>query len=238
MMTRITTVAAFCLAIVVCSSAVAQTSSLGARKRKADEQGPPPAPNAERQEQKVHPAIARYSWTAIQQPKPRSFKVNDLVTIIIREQRRFEADADLKSKQSFDIKSQLTAIMNFMDGGAGATAFSRGSPNVDFNMETKTKNKGESTREDRLTARITAKIIDVKPNGNLVLEARGRVVHDDEESIITITGTCRKDDVTADNTVLSSQMADKNVVIDNSGAVRDASKRGWIPKLLDLVKPF
>ncbi len=78
----------------------------------------------------------------------------------------------------------------------------------------------------------------MKPNGVLVLEARARIEHDDELSTITLTGICRKEDVTADNTVLSTQIANKHTVVENSGALRATSTRGWIPKLLDLLRPF
>jgi len=62
--------------------------------------------------------------------------------------------------------------------------------------------------------------------------------NDDEISNITLTGVCRKEDVTADNTILSTQIANKNLVVTNKGALRSASTRGWIPKLIDLIKPF
>ena len=71
-----------------------------------------------------------------------------------------------------------------------------------------------------------------------MIEARAQVQHDDEVSVITLTGICRKEDVTADNTVLSTQIADKYVSVENEGALREASTRGWIIKLIDLVKPF
>ena len=51
------------------------------------------------------------------------------------------------------------------------------------------------------------------------------------------TGTVRSADVTPDNTVLSTQVADLNIDVKNSGAVRDASSRGWLTALLDWVKP-
>jgi len=71
-----------------------------------------------------------------------------------------------------------------------------------------------------------------------VIEAKASVQHDDEISMITLTGVCRKEDVTADNTILSTQIADKNIVVVNEGALRAASSRGWILKLIDLIKPF
>jgi len=97
---------------------------------------------------------------------------------------------------------------------------------------------GAVNRADTMTTRLTAEVIDVKPNGTLVLQARQHIRTDEEEQTMILSGTCRVEDVTPDNTVLSTQMFDKDVSNTNKGAVRDATKRGWIPKLLDAVSPF
>jgi flagellar L-ring protein precursor FlgH len=216
----------------------AQTSSLGAKQRQADVRKPPdPRPRAVRRVER-NTMYEQYSWITAKPIPPRTFKVGDLITIIVRETRRFEADADLETKIRLDLQSQLNAFLKLTKGGLGAATFQRGKPTVNYKYNNRLKSEGDTEREDRLTLRLTGKIIDVKPNGLLVLEARAKVRHDDELSVITLTGTCRKEDVTADNTVLSTQIADKNLVIDNHGALRAASSRGWILKLLDLFKPF
>jgi flagellar L-ring protein precursor FlgH len=179
-----------------------------------------------------------YSWTTVTPPPPKTFRPGDLLTIIIREQRKWEAEADLETKKEYDIKSELDAFFKFTDGGIGAAGFRRGKPNVDFKFDHELKGEGDSSREDRLTTRLAARIIDVKPNGLLVLEGQASIIHDDEASKITITGVCRKEDVTADNTILSTQIADKRVVVTNSGALRAAARRGWIPRLIDWLRPL
>ena len=158
--------------------------------------------------------------------------------MIVREQKKWEADADLETKNKFDVKSEIEAFAKPTGGGLGEALFRRGKPNIDYKYNLKNKSEGDSSREDKLTTRLTGKIIDVKPNGLLVLEARAKITHDEEISEITLTGTCRKEDVTADNTVLSTQIADKEVAVSNKGALRSAATRGWISKILDAVKPF
>ena len=100
--------------------------------------------------------------------------------------------------------------------------------------------KGEATvdRSDSLTARITAEVVDVKPNGTLVLQAHKFIKTDDEEQEFTLTGTCRAEDVTPDNSVLSTTLHDLNVKKNSKGAARDTTKRGWVPRLLDFINPF
>ena len=216
----------------------AQTSSIGAKKRQATEgKVIPPLPR-ESQPIERNLTYEQYSWTASRPNLPKTFKPGDLITIIVRERRSFEAEADLERKRRFKIKSELDAFIDFTGGGIGASAFQRGKPTIDYRFDQQTKNEGDTMREDRFTTRLTGKIIDVKPNGLLVLEARARFVHDEEISEITFTGTCRKEDVTADNTILSTQVADKDVVVTNQGALRAIAQRGWIPKLLDFLRPI
>ncbi len=179
-----------------------------------------------------------FSWISVPPRRPKKFKPGDIVTIIIRERRRWEADADLETRKRFDLRSELDAFLKVTGGGVGAAAFRRGKPTIDYRLNQKLRNEGDTSREDELTLRLAATIIDVKPNGLLVLEGRARIVHDEEISVITVTGSCRMQDVTADNTILSTQIADKEVVVDNEGALRAASTRGWILKLIDWLKPF
>ncbi len=226
-----------CLAVWPVHSAHGQISSLGARQRAADGGASEPVP-LDGSVTKTNATYEQHSWISTAAPRPRVYRIHDLLTIIVRQQRSFEVEADLKTQKKWDIKSQLDAFFKPVDGGLGAAEFRRGKPNIDYSWDNKLDSKGDTSREDRLTTRITVQIIDVKPNGLMVLEGRGRIQHDDEVSTITITGTCRKEDVTADNTVLSTQIADLEIAICNEGALRAAATRGWIPKIIDWLKPF
>ncbi len=225
-------------ALMLVTGASAQTSSLGARKREDDSGKPPQYTPREAVLQKGNPTYERHSLTAVPPPPPKTYKVNDLVTIIVRQSLQWEAESDLGTQRKWDIKSELEAFPKFTEGGIGASMFRRGKPNLEYKYNNKVKNKGDASREDKLTTRLTAKIIDVKPNGQLVVEGRGKITHDEEVSEITLTGTCRKEDITADNTVLSTQVAELDVVVNNQGALRHASSRGWLQKIMDVVKPF
>lgn len=234
---RILLITAF-LAAAWAAQASAQTSSLGARKRRADvgkvrALGTREAPVVER-----NAVYERYSWITVEQAAPKTFEVGDLITIIVRERRDFEVEADLETKKRLSVKSEIDAFIKLTGGGLGATPFKRGTPNIDYKLTNRLKSEGDTAREDSMTMRLTGTIIDVKPNGLLVLEARARIQHDEEISAITFTGTCRKEDVTADNTILSTQVADKSILVDNKGAMRAASSRGWLVKLVDLLTPF
>ncbi|MCP4247624.1 MAG: flagellar basal body L-ring protein FlgH [bacterium] len=243
MIRRRCSVGMYLLAVGVAPAAWAQTASLGMRAeqkqnqvQKADDLTAGPAGRAA--EYRGNDVVEQNSLIAIKIKPPKEYRVHDLVSIIIRKQKKFEAESELESKKDFDIKSELEAFFKPIDGGLGSTTFYRGKPNVDYKFGTRLKSEGENTREDSFVTRVTAEIIDVKPNGNLVLQARDRFQHEQEVSVVTLTGTCRSTDVTPDNTILSTQIASLDIRVDNRGAVRDAATRGWIPKLLDFAKPF
>ena len=220
------------------ASAAGQTSSIGVRQKVQEDAKKPEAKSRVHQEKPGNEVVERYSWIASKPKDPPTYKVNDLLTIIVREQSKYESEAELETEKQYDIKSELDAFLKFTAGGVGATAFRRGKPTVDYKFKNKLEGEGDASRQDKLTTRITAKIVDVKPNGNLVIEAKRRVQHDDELYMIALTGTCRKDDVTADNTILSTQLANTDITVKTDGALRDSTRRGWIPKLLDLLRPI
>lgn len=185
-----------------------------------------------------NPTLEAQALTAVKVRPPKKFKLHDLVTVIIREQRKFESDAELRTNRRFELQSELDAFFKPINGTLGAATFRNGKPNVDYKYQNRVTNDSQNDREDSFTTRLTAEVIDIKPNGNLVLQARGRLEFDDEVATLTLTGHCRSTDVTPDNTVLSTQLADKNIVVENAGAVRDGSRRGWVTSILDWLRPI
>ena len=217
---------------------LAQTSSIGAQERRTSKDQLVAKPPREAPPRPRNAVYERHSWSAVAPIPPKTFRPGDLITIIIRERRSWEAEADLERKTRLEIRSELEDFIKLTGGGVGGSTFRRGTPNIDYRLNQRLISEGDSSREDRLTTRMTGRIIDVKPNGLLVLEGHESITHDDEVATITITGTCRKEDVMADNTILSTQLVDKKVVVVNQGALRSAATRGWVLKLLDLLKPF
>jgi len=196
---------------------------------------------APRQESKpATRALEQYSMIGIAPQPPRKFKVNDLITIIVRQQKSYEADGRLDNKNKWTLDGKLSDWFRFYDDlrHLGSDRLTNGQPGFKFDYKNDYKAESRNDREDRFSTRLTGRIIDVKPNGNLVLEATWHEQHDEEKFTITLTGTCRSEDVTPDNSILSTQIADLNLVEKNEGAVRDGTRRGWIPKILDWGKPF
>jgi flagellar L-ring protein precursor FlgH len=176
----------------------------------------------------------------IEPPKPREFAVHDLVTIIVEETTRSEANQSLDTTKEYDIGAAMNQFpslrhlleLQVQNGDTQRTA------NLDVNFDSEFKGEGDYARTDRFVARITAAVIDVKPNGTVVVEARKRIDKDGEIQTIILSGVCRREDVTNQNTVLSSQLADLTVTMTTDGQVTKAGRKGVIPRALEAVFNF
>lgn len=185
----------------------------------------------------LSPEIAEVGLAVARMPEPRKFAVHDLVTIVVRESTEAGSESKLDAKKDSKHDATVSAFPNvrllqeftnaLVVGGLA------GNPKATVNESQDFKGDGSYDRKDTFTTRITARIIDVKPNGTLVLEARKFIKSDKESLNMILSGTCRREDVTTDNTVLSTQLYDLALVKDHKGQVKDASQKGWLTRFFD-----
>lgn len=185
-----------------------------------------------------NPTLLHTSLIAVDLPPPKRVQVNDLVTIIIREDKRATSDSKLQNDKKWEIDTALAKWFRLDLHDRLVTQSFPERPGVDFQYNDKYDGTGKVERQDSLTTRITATVIDVKPNGTLVLQARKSIKTDEDKQVMTLTGVCRTEDVTAQNTVLSTQLADAEISAENSGPARDAARRGWLKRGLDWLRPL
>jgi len=174
-------------------------------------------------------------------------RLNDFVTIRIVENLSGSGKADTDTSRDssgvYDATDLFGANKDFnlqnafllKDFYKGANIFE---PKAEGSGKSEFKGKGDTTREGKLIATITAKVVEVMPNGNLVLEARKEMTINNEKQILVFTGMTRPDDIDAGNTVLSSKIADARIYYVGDGVLQDKQSPGWLVRLLDKVWPF
>ena len=174
-------------------------------------------------------------------PKPRKYEVHDLVTLIISETSSAESKQILDTKKDYKLTGSIEDFPDLIQLLELRLEAGERTSLADLGVNSKQKFKGEGTakRSDRFTARITAKIIDVKPNGNLVLEARKTVASQNGESkTIVLSGICRQEDITDANTINSSQLADLRLIQTTTGEVTKTSEKGFLTRVLETIFNF
>lgn len=190
----------------------------------------------------IQPAIEAQQvslfWVA--EPEPVVYQKHDIITIIVDEVSSQTSSQTLETEKEARSQVDLNAMLNYL--ALLELRLEEGDRNniqlLDFQARREFTGEGDYERQDRFNARITATVLEVKPNGNLVLEATKRIEKDDEIQHFVLYGVVRADDITRQNTVLSSQMANLNIKVENEGALRDAAKKGIITEILDTLFAF
>lgn len=180
------------------------------------------------------------SLTYIPEPEIREYRAHDIVTIIIDEVSSSESSQTLETEKESTTSASINTlvdVLQLLELRLREQAI-EDLDLVDVTAEREFTGEGEYEREDRLSARIAATILEVKPNGTVVLEARKRIEKDDEIQTIVLSGVARTEDITLQNTILSSQLADLMVSARNEGEVRNAAKKGIITKFFDTLFAF
>lgn len=177
------------------------------------------------------------SWTAVEPQKPRTFKAEDLVTVIVREEVKSSSDAKSQQDRDYQVDAKLDDWIRLSHWKLWNDSVSDRNPTVKVGTQTQTDNSAKADRKDSITTRVTARIVDVKPNGILVLEAHKVVKTEEDEYTLVLMGHCRSQDVTPDNTILSTQLHDANISKVSKGVTKDGVKRGWLSKIIEALRP-
>jgi flagellar L-ring protein FlgH len=97
---------------------------------------------------------------------------------------------------------------------------------------------GSTTRSGQLQAAISARVVQVLPNGDLRIEGTKVVTINGERQTLTIGGIVRSHDVSPSNVILSTAIANMDVKFDGKGVVADSNKPGWFYKFYQIINPF
>lgn len=172
---------------------------------------------------------------------PREYAVHDLVTIIVAESSRSKSVADSRADKDNSVEAEIAAFMTLDPtslAGGPVQMDPDSLPVFDMSGSKRFRGRGNFNRSDDFTARVTAEIVDIKPNGLLVLEARREIVNDGESQVIVLSGLCRPEDVDANNQVTSQRIADAIIKKTTTGQLRDTTEKGILAKLIDTIFAF
>lgn len=183
-------------------------------------------------------ALAQASLTAIAPPEPKVIKVNDLVGVIIRQRLRYQSDARTQQQSRWELQSKLSAWFRIHDQKWVEQDFEGGTPEVNFKNNNNLQNQGRADRNNLFETRVKAKVIDIKPNGLLVLVGWSKIEIDGENQYVRFSGECHKDDIGPDGNVTSDKVYALDVRTLSEGAMKDLAKRGWLKEFLDFTKAF
>jgi flagellar L-ring protein precursor FlgH len=153
-------------------------------------------------------------------------RIGDAVTIIVIESSQASNNAQTNSGRTS--KLGLTVA-----GTLGKNPL----PGADISIGTDNQftGNGATTTTGMIKTNISATIDSVLPNGNLVIKGSRKIVINGEEQVIRIKGIIRNSDINADNSILSTNISEAEIVFEGTGSINDSQHPGWITKFLHWI---
>jgi len=171
----------------------------------------------------------------------RARGVNDIVTILIVESSTAENSATTSGAKKSEITAGIPSffghekdLVSRFGFPAGADASSLLSANLDktFNAD------GKTARSGKILATLSARVVRVLPNGNLVILGQREISVNNEKETIFVSGIIRSSDIQADNTIVSTKIADARILYGGKGQISEDQRAGWAGRIISLVWPF
>jgi flagellar L-ring protein precursor FlgH len=149
----------------------------------------------------------------------KAVRLHDVVSVVVSESLAASTDGQVKNSRSSNASSGITSLFgklktsNNMQNLLGATAASGLSA------------QGQSTTNSSLATTFGAEVVDVLPNGMLVVQATRQLTFSQQTQLIRLRGLVRPEDVSAQNEVQSTAMTDLELEVTGKGIVNDSTYR-------------
>jgi flagellar L-ring protein FlgH len=149
----------------------------------------------------------------------KAVRLHDVVMIVVTESLAASTDGQVKNSRASNASSSLTALF-------GALKASNALQNlIGQTSASALTAQGQSTTNSSLSTTFGAEVVDVLPNGMLVVQATRQLTFSQQTQLIKLRGLVRPEDVSAQNQVLSTAMTDLELEVTGKGIVNDSTYR-------------
>jgi flagellar L-ring protein FlgH len=168
----------------------------------------------------------------------RELKINDIVTVLVDYRSSMMSEGDAESRRRLSLNAVLSDWLKFDGKDVFPAPQGQGDPSVSGSLNSQYRAESEMELRDSLSFKIAAAVVDIRPNGNLVIEARREIRINEEVWVQSLTGIVRRQSIGPDRMVRSDEVAELRIEKRERGFVNDSYSRGWITRWYDKWKPF
>lgn len=149
----------------------------------------------------------------------KAFRLHDVVMIVVSESLSASTGGQVKNTRASNANSGLTSLFGALKTGNSLQNL------VGANASSGLTAQGQSTTDSSLTTTFGAEVVDVLPNGMLVVQATRQLTFSQQTQLIRLRGLVRPEDVSAQNQVQSNAMTDLELEVTGKGIVNDSTYR-------------
>lgn len=170
-------------------------------------------------------------------PPPAEIKVHDIIMIQVDEKAEVIVNSRFTRQRNGAFVAQLKNFIRIgPEGNLEPTASN--APSIEATLQNRLQALGNLTDSEGITYNIGATVMDVLPNGNLILEARKSIQTNQDFFEYRLTGTVPANSIGANRTVRTEKIADLKITRQQKGKVFDSTKVNWGTRILDVIWPF
>ncbi len=167
----------------------------------------------------------------------KAHNVGDILTILIQENNGATRNNNTTTSKKTSVSSALASLF-YAPSVSGLLTKQGTLPAMAYNSYTEFNGGGTIKNSETITAQMAVSVIDVLPNGNMVIEGTLRTAFSGEKQDAVVRGTVRPDDITSNNTLLSFNIADATIQFITKGTITDSQRKGWFTRVWEKVNPL
>ena len=164
-------------------------------------------------------------------------RVGDILTILIQENNGATRQNNTTTAKKASVNAAISSIL-YGPAASGLLTKKGQYPALNYTADTEFNGGGSINNAETITAQMAVRIVDVLPNGNMVVEGQLRTSFSGEKQDAVVRGTVRPDDITANNTLYSYNIADASIQFISKGTITDSQRKGWFTRVWDKLTPF
>ncbi|HYV33160.1 MAG TPA: flagellar basal body L-ring protein FlgH [Candidatus Binatia bacterium] len=167
----------------------------------------------------------------------RARAIGDIINILVQENNTASKQNSTKTSKSSSVDASLDTIL-FSPSASGFLTKAGKLPAMKFGGSQSFDGGGQINNSEKITTRIAVRVTDVLPNGNMIIEGRRETLVSGERQEAVLRGVVRSEDVNANNTVFSYNVADASIRFLSKGTISDNQRKGWLHRVWEKITPF
>ena len=160
----------------------------------------------------------------------KAFRVGDIITITLNERTQASKNANSNLQKDSSANLGVTSLFGFTPSVTNPLTGGNMNLGAQFNGERESSGSGQAGQSNSLSGSVTVTVAEVLPNGILAVRGEKWMTLNTGDELMRISGLVRADDISTDNTVSSTRVADARITYSGTGAFADASQPGWMSR--------
>jgi flagellar L-ring protein precursor FlgH len=155
-------------------------------------------------------------------------RVGDIISVILQENT--SANKNSKTELSKDNTGTLDPIIGL---GGNPITFKDDSIQFGYNQNTEFTGDSKANQGNSLRGAISVHVLRVLPNGNLMIRGEKWMTLNNGDEYIRLTGIIRAEDISSENTIMSTKVANARIQYSGTGAFAEAQEQGWLSRFFN-----